>query len=74
MTWTRFCHPCRAKRVKEDDRRFAKKRIQRLKDNRLCLWCGDDPAVEGSQFCEDHRERMNAASEGPLPKEDDREW
>ena len=59
MTWTRFCDPCRTERTKKADRRFTKERVRRLKANRLCLWCGDDPAVEGSQFCEDHRERMN---------------
>ena len=57
--WTRFCHPCMATRTKEANRRIGKERLQRLKANRLCLWCGDDPAVEGSQFCEYHRERMN---------------
>ena len=59
MTWTRFCHPCMAERTRATDRKFAKKRIQTLKDNRLCIWCGDDPAVEGSQYCEYHRGKMN---------------
>ena len=55
---TRFCRPCMAERTKKADRRITKERVQRLKDNRLCIWCAKDPAVEGSQFCEYHREKM----------------
>ena len=63
MTWTRFCDSCRAERTRVTNRRIAKERVQRLKDNRLCIWCGNTPVAEGnSQYCDVHREKMREFS------------
>ena len=63
MTWTRFCDSCRAERIRATNRRIAKERVQRLKANRLCLWCGNTPVAEGnSQYCDVHREKMREFS------------
>ena len=61
VTWTRFCHPCMAERTRAAIRKSLKKRKQKLKENRLCLWCGD-PAAEGNQHCDFHREKTNEFS------------
>ena len=63
MTQTRFCYSCRAERDRITNRKLAKERLKRLKDNRLCIWCGKTPVAEGnSQYCDVHRERMREFS------------